>query len=99
MDESLFNDLVQSLKEAGDIRRGITEPSRRIQVPSPDAKAIRERVGLSQKAFADLLGVSINTLQNWEQHRRNPSGPAAALLRLVSAAPDLALHSLHGNRC
>lgn len=96
MDESLFSDLVQSLKEAKDIRQGNAQPSRRIRVSSPDAKAVREQVGLSQRDFAGLLGVSIDTLQNWEQHRRHPSGPAAALLRLVAAAPELALHSLHG---
>jgi putative transcriptional regulator len=96
MEETLFNDLVQSLKEAKDIRRGKAKPSRRITVLPPDAKAIREQIGISQKEFADLLGVSIDTLQNWEQHRRNPSGPAAALLRLVSAAPEVALQSLHG---
>lgn len=96
MEETLFNDLVQSLKEAREIRRGQTEASRRFKVAAPDAKAIREQVGLSQRDFADLLGVSIDTLQNWEQHRRNPSGPAAALLRLVSAVPEVALQSLHG---
>jgi putative transcriptional regulator len=96
MEETLFNDLVQSLKEAKDIRCGHAQPSRQVKVSPPDAKAIREQVGISQRDFADLLGVSIDTLQNWEQHRRNPSGPAAALLRLVSAAPEVALQSLHG---
>ncbi|MEY2343367.1 NadS family protein [Acidithiobacillus sp. IBUN Pt1247-S3] len=96
MDESLLSDLVQSLKEARDIRQGNAQPSRRTRVSPPDAKAVREQVGLSQRDFADLLGVSVDTLQNWEQHRRHPSGPAAALLRLVAAAPELALHSLHG---
>ncbi|WP_226852546.1 helix-turn-helix domain-containing protein [Acidithiobacillus thiooxidans] len=62
----------------------------------PDAKAVREKLGLSQREFADLMGVSIDTLQNWEQHRRNPSGPAAALLRMVSVSPEAARKSLHG---
>lgn len=95
MDETLFNDLAQSLEEAKAIRQGKVQPSRQFRIAAPDARAIREKVGLSQREFAQLIGVSIDTLQNWEQHRRNPSGPAAALLRLVSAAPEMALHSLH----
>lgn len=96
MDEALFNDLVQSLQEAKEIVRGNAQPSRRFLVETPDAKAIREKLGLSQQAFADLMNVSVDTLQNWEQHRRNPSGPAAALLRMVSRAPEIALQTLHG---
>ena len=42
------------------------------------------------------MRVSVKTLQNWEQHRRNPTGPAAALLKIVLTAPDVALKTLHG---
>ncbi len=41
------------------------------------------------------MRVSTKTLQNWEQHRRNPIGPAAALLEIVLTAPDIALNALH----
>ena len=95
MEKTLFDDLVQSLKEAKDISKGKAKASRRFEVKSPDVKAVRERIGLSQSDFARLMRVSIKTLQNWEQHRRNPTGPAAALLKIVSTAPDLALRSLH----
>jgi putative transcriptional regulator len=95
MEKGLFDDLVQSLKEAKDISKGKTKASRRFDVASPDVKAVREQIGLSQSDFARLMRVSIKTLQNWEQHRRNPTGPAAALLKIVSTAPDLALRSLH----
>jgi putative transcriptional regulator len=50
---------------------------------------------LSQGEFAGLIRVSIKTLQNWEQHRRNPTGPAAALLQIVSKSPSFALESLY----
>jgi putative transcriptional regulator len=50
---------------------------------------------LSQGNFAKLMRVSVNTLQNWEQHRRKPTGPAAALLKMVSTAPEVALKLLH----
>ena len=94
MDKSLFEELVQSLKEASAISRGETPPSRQFELTRPDVKAVREVTGLSQKEFAQLLRVSVRTLQNWEQHRRNPTGPAAALLKIVSNAPELALKSL-----
>jgi len=96
MDKELFDDLVQSLKEAGDIANGVSEPSRRFEMVTTDVKATRERIGLSQGEFARLMRVSVKTLQNWEQHRRSPTGPAAALLKIVAASPELALRSLHG---
>ncbi len=94
MEKQLFEDLVTSLNEASSISKGQTQPSRRFQVPSTDVKAVREKIGLSQNEFASLMRVSVKTLQNWEQHRRTPSGPAAALLRIVSQEPDIALKSL-----
>lgn len=96
MDKTLFEELVGSLKEAQAIAKGHAKPSRRYELTAPDAKAVRERTGLSQSEFAKLMRVSVRTLQNWEQHRRNPTGPAAALLKIVSTAPEVALKSLHG---
>lgn len=95
MDEILFDDLKQSLKEAVSIKRGELAPSRVTEVHAPDAKAIRAKVGLSQSEFAQLIGVKIATLRNWEQHRRTPTGPAAALLTIVEKEPDAALRALH----
>jgi len=95
MDKTLFEDLVGSLKEAKAIAKGQAQPSRRFEFAEPDAKAVREQTGLSQRDFARLMRVSVKTLQNWEQHRRNPTGPASALLKIVSTAPELALKSLH----
>ena len=95
MDKTLFEDLVGSLQEAKAISKGKAAPSRRFVVTAPDAKAVREQIGLSQSEFARLMRVSVKTLQNWEQHRRNPTGPAAALLKIMSAAPEVALRALH----
>lgn len=53
----------------------------------PSVANIRERVGLSQSEFARLIGVSVRTLQDWEQGRRAPSGPARALLALAHKNP------------
>jgi DNA-binding transcriptional regulator YiaG len=96
MEKQLFDELVQSLKQAKAISQGKAKASRRFKLESTDVKAIRESVGLTQDEFAKLMRVSIKTLQNWEQHRRQPTGPAAALLKIVSTSPKLALQSLHG---
>lgn len=99
MEQAMFDDLVQSLKEAKAIAHGEAPASRRIKVTAPDVKAVREQIGLSQSEFARLMQVSIKTLQNWEQHRRNPTGPAAALLKIVRIAPDVALKTLSIGEC
>jgi len=61
-----------------------------LQLP-PNVKSIRDKMGLSQSAFAGLLGVSVRTLQEWEQGRRNPKGPAQALLRVADRHPEALL--------
>lgn len=95
MDEAIFNELKESLKQAASIRRSELAASRRFEVLSPDAKSIRTKVGLSQNEFAQLIGVKVATLRNWEQHRRQPTGAAAALLAIVEKEPDAALRALN----
>jgi putative transcriptional regulator len=95
MNKTFFDDLKQSLKEAVAIRRGEIAPGRVTEIHAPDAKAIRAKIGLSQSEFAQLIGVKVATLRNWEQHRRNPTGAAAALLTIVEKEPDAALRALH----
>ena len=56
--------------------------------PAP-VKEIRAKLKLSQSAFAGLMGVSLRTVQDWEQGRRKPSGPAAALLRIAEKKPEV----------
>ena len=57
----------------------------------PSVTAAREQVGLSQSEFARLLGVSVRTLQEWEQGRRIPSGPAKTLLTIAYQNPKALL--------
>jgi len=96
MDNELFTDLMQSLKEAVAISQGEMPPSRVFVVERDgvNVRTVREKTGLSQSEFARLLRVSPKTLQNWEQHRRTPSGPAAALLTLADRAPEMVLSTL-----
>jgi putative transcriptional regulator len=88
MKEELFAELVESVREAGAIMRGEQRPSRTFVVPEPDVKSIREQYKLSQRQFASLLGISIKTLQNWEQGRRTPRGPARVLLQVAAKHPE-----------
>ncbi|MEL0614237.1 helix-turn-helix domain-containing protein [Marinomonas arenicola] len=60
------------------------------ELSEPSApKVIRSKLNLSQPAFAGLLGISMRTLQDWEQGRRNPQGPAVALLRIAEQHPEV----------
>ena len=94
MEKDLFNDLVQSLKEARNIAKGKVQPSRQFNLNILDVKAARSKVQLSQNDFAQLMHVSTKTLQNWEQQRRKPSGPALALLKIITTAPKMAIKAL-----
>ena len=82
-----FDNLVESIRQAGKIRRGEATPSRVTRFRAVDVKAIRQRLGQSQSEFARMIGVSIATLQNWEQGRRRPEGPARALLTVAAKNP------------
>jgi len=98
MDKRLFAELVQSIKAAGKYVRGEGKASRVSEYPDADVKTVRERIGLSQSQFARMIRVSVKTLQNWEQKRRSPTGPAAALLQIVAREPQVALRTLHAPR-
>jgi DNA-binding transcriptional regulator YiaG len=59
-----------------------------------DVRAIRQATGLSQPQFAELLGIELATLRNWEQGRRAPTGPARALLRAIRNRPVAVIKAL-----
>jgi len=77
---NVAREILEGLRE---LKRG--ETGRVISVPS--VTEIRERTGLSQAKFATLLGVSVRTLQDWEQGRRAPSGAARTLLMVAAKNP------------
>ena len=74
------------------LRVTTVERPRSIEVP-----AIRKELGLSQEQFAGLMGVSVATLRNWEQGRREPHGPARSLLLVASREPEAVLKALSGS--
>ena len=91
MNDDLFNELVASVKEGGAILRKERSASRSFEFEEPNVAAIREEYCLSQAKFAALLGISVRTLQNWEQGRRHPHGPARVLLRVAAHHPEAVL--------
>ena len=95
MKSEMFEELLASVREGGAILRGRKAPSHRFEAGASGIRAIRERPSLSQSEFARLVGVSVKTLQNWEQDRRRPTGPAAALLKIISHEPQLAIKAIH----
>lgn len=96
MDKRNFEQLVNGINDmkrhlAGKRVRGL----RSTRVESTDVQAIRKAANLSQPRFAKLIGVNLRTLQNWEQGRTRPTGPARALLKIVASNPRSAIEALH----
>lgn len=82
-------EILEGLNEIQQFKRGSAQlKTTELSEPS-EPKVIRSKLKLSQSAFAGLLGVSMRTLQDWEQGRRNPQGPAIALLRIAEQHPEV----------
>ena len=82
-------EILEGIKEIKDFKKGkVSLRTTELSEPSPP-KEIRKKMNLSQSAFAGLLGVSLRTLQDWEQGRRNPQGSAIALLRIAEQHPEV----------
>ena len=82
-------EILDGIFEIRDFKKGHAE-LRTSELSEPSKpKVIRSKLKLSQSAFAGLLGVSIRTLQDWEQERRVPQGPAVALLRIAEQHPEI----------
>ena len=94
MNDKTFNELLESVKQAGEIRKGKRQPSRHSVIEDPDVAAIRKKYDMTQQEFSSLLGISVGTLRNWEQGRRKPQGPAKVLLKIAERNPEEILKSL-----
>ncbi len=79
---------IKAFKEGTFKEGAVALKTRELSEPS-SPKEIRKKLQLSQSAFAALMGVSLRTLQDWEQGRRNPSGPARSLLRIAEQFPEI----------
>jgi putative transcriptional regulator len=88
--DDLLDCVLQATAKAGQPRRA----GRPQEINALTVKRLRSWTGLSQPEFARLLGVELGTLRNWEQGRREPTGPARALLRAISNDPEHVLSAL-----
>ncbi|MBT0720971.1 NadS family protein [Rosenbergiella collisarenosi] len=89
MKDEMFDELIESMKQAVSIRRGEIDPSRVTSYSIPDVKAIRDSVGMKQNEFAQAVGVSPSLVQSWEQHKRIPHGSNLKMLRVIEKHPDV----------
>jgi len=88
-------ELKEALEEVQAHRQGKRVLSQRtITLEPSEIQAIRQEQTLSQEEFADLFGVSIRTLQQWEQGRRQPQGPARVLLKVIAHNPKVVQEAL-----
>jgi len=94
MKQNDFNRLVASVKQAGAIRTGRLKPSRVTEFRPDDVCAIRVKLAKSHAEFALMIGVSVATLQSWEQGHRHPEGPVRALLRVAARRPKAVAEAL-----
>jgi putative transcriptional regulator len=94
MDNQLFADLVASMQQHNETIAGTRKPARVTKVDAQSIKVLRARAGLTQEKFAALIQVDLSTLRNWEQGRREPTGPAKALIRAITNDPKHVLKAL-----
>lgn len=87
---NLFDEILEGLEAY----RDHPETLRQRELSMPDVKAVREQFGLSQSQMATFLSVSKRTLENWEQGRRSPTGPARTLLRIMEREPHAVKRAL-----
>ena len=79
--------ILEGLRQAVDIMEGSAPET-------IDVRSIRQRMGLSQAVFASAFGLSLYTLRNWEQGKRQPDPAARAYLRVIEVAPDVVRQAL-----
>lgn len=91
MNDQPFGELVESIKQGGAYLRAEADAAGVGFAGEPDPRAIRTRMGLTQEEFATALCISVKTLRNWEQGRREPSGPAMRLLQIAAKHPEVLL--------
>jgi putative transcriptional regulator len=90
-DRDIGQEILDGILEIKEYKSGRKNLRTRTLKQPSSPKAIRARLNLSQAAFAGMLGVSLRTVQDWEQNRRKPSGPAEALLRIAEQNPEVFL--------
>ncbi|MEO8157941.1 MAG: transcriptional regulator [Betaproteobacteria bacterium] len=96
MDKQHFDQLVKAVRQMNRHMSGkVVLGAKSTELAEPNVRAIREAAKISQSQFAKLIGVNLCKLQNWEQRRTRPSGPARVLLKVVASDPKSAIKVLN----
>jgi putative transcriptional regulator len=91
---TIFEELLAGVQRSRESASGARAAAPTFQIDATTIKKLRGRTKLSQPQFAVLLGVELSTLRNWEQGRREPTGPARALLRAIRNDPERVIRAL-----
>lgn len=86
---------IDATAEADIAKQKLTDDNAAMQDAAKFARRVRRRLGFSQTEFAERIDVSLDTIRNWEQGKRSPTGAAKALLKVLDRAPEAALAALH----
>ncbi len=86
---------VDATTEADIAKQVAADEAEAMQDVAKFARRVRKRLGLSQAEFSERIDVSLDTIRNWEQGKRSPTGAAKALLKVLDKAPEAALAALH----
>lgn len=86
---------VDATTEADIAQQTAADEASSMQDAAKFARRVRKRLGLSQAEFSERIDVSLDTIRNWEQGKRSPTGAAKALLKVLDRAPEAALAALH----
>ena len=86
---------VDATTEADIAQQAATDETHAMQDAAKFARRVRKRLGLSQTAFSERIDVPLETIRNWEQGKRCPTGAAKSLLKVLDKAPEAALAALH----
>lgn len=86
---------VDATSEKDIARQAVADEAGAMQDAAKFARRVRKRLGLTQAEFSERIDVSLDTIRNWEQGKRSPTGAAKALLKVLDKAPEAALAALH----
>jgi len=94
MEEKLFNDLLESVKQMNEIRAGKRKPAKITRFEKNEITEVRRKLKMTQTQFATAFGISVSTLRNWEQGHRNPTGAAITLIKVAKRHPKAVLEAV-----
>ncbi len=94
MEEKLFNDLIESVKQMNEIRAGKRKPAKVTRFEKNEITDVRRKLKMTQTQFATAFGISVSTLRNWEQGHRNPTGAAITLIKVAKRHPKAVLEAV-----